>query len=233
VAVLAFYVSRHSVVMGSSFCPQFAVYKAALFLSSSKDGAARTLEHAKEDHDWLGRGAERRPAFSHFPEANRTVSYEALIGPLSCDEMCAVARPEPVMCRPSTLTGSDPVGALGSRLWCVARRLRTHQFPAAIRQRQRPQRLAFTGEPVHRPFLERGMKAAVGSVIKPWPYLAVCQGDVNEIGLRRLQRMDERFPQVPMEPLDFALDLRAIRCAEFDPQTIMFDEIEPCGLIPV
>src|SRR5579863_4002595 len=77
------------------------------------------------------------------------------------------------------------------------------------------------------------MKAAVGNVVEPRPYFAVGQGDVDEIGLCRSQRIVERFTQVAVKSLDFPLRLRAIGCAEFNADSVVLDEVQPCRLIPM
>ena len=93
---------------------------------------------------------------------------------------------------------------------------RRDELPTAIWQRQRPQGLPLNGEAIDGPFFERCVDAAVGDLIEPWPYLSIGQCDVDEFGLRGLERIEERFPQVAVESLDFAFGLRSVRCAEFD-----------------
>ena len=85
---------------------------------------------------------------------------------------------------------------------------------------------AFSLESVNGSFFERCVDSFTGNVAQPRHHFPVRQCDVDGFGMLGLQRVEERFPEVPVESFDFALGLRAVRRAELDVEATVFGKVE-------
>lgn len=82
-------------------------------------------------------------------------------------------------------------------------------------------------------FFERRVQATVRDVAEPAPHFTVCQSDIDEFWTAGLQRIEERFAQVTVKPLDLAFGLRAIRRAELDLHAVVLGEVQQRGVVAV